>query len=183
VPYKNREIKNRRSREWYQTHPKYWLALTRKLPKVKHCSTCKEIKPALAFSFNRRNADGLQGRCRQCANRAAKAWRETNPDRHRRANTLWARKSRLSKKYGITQAIYEQMTAEQKGLCAACGKPPISIKHRTDDAWRLLYVDHDHATGKVRGLLCRKCNLLLGWLEKNAEQVRALNRYLCIVIG
>lgn len=53
------------------------------------------------------------------------------------------------------------MVETQRGLCAICGKPP-SI---TRTHWTLV-VDHDHVTGKVRGLLCRKCNADLGIFEK-----------------
>jgi len=62
----------------------------------------------------------------------------------------------LLKKFGMTMADYDLMFASQKGGCAICG--------RTQKQW--LSVDHDHASGRVRGLLCTRCNLALGFYEK-----------------
>ena len=66
-----------------------------------------------------------------------------------RRRALWA-------KYGITENQYETLLKSQRGLCAICGEPP-----RT----KRLHVDHDHATGQVRELLCTPCNTLAGLLE------------------
>lgn len=57
----------------------------------------------------------------------------------------------LKKKYGITRAQYDAMLVSQGGGCALCNAPPKT---------RALHVDHDHATGRVRGLLCFRCNRL-----------------------
>jgi hypothetical protein len=56
--------------------------------------------------------------------------------------------------YGITIDQYEQMCIDQKGLCKICQKPPPGKKP--------LCVEHSHETGKVRGLVCIKCNNILG---------------------
>ena len=61
------------------------------------------------------------------------------------------------------------MLRDQKGVCAACGRPP----HRTR-----LDVDHDHATNEVRGLLCRGCNLALGGVEDDPQTLLRLIQYL-----
>jgi len=58
---------------------------------------------------------------------------------------------RLRKRYGITLADYKRMLKEQKNGCAICGKPNKNCK-------RGLQVDHNHRTGRVRGLLCLYCN-------------------------
>jgi hypothetical protein len=57
-----------------------------------------------------------------------------------------------AKQLGVTDADYDRMLNEQGGGCAICGNPPKS---------RRLHVDHDHKTGKVRGLLCFRCNRAL----------------------
>lgn len=62
-------------------------------------------------------------------------------------------KKQIKYLYGLAWKDYEKMLAEQKGSCAICGGGP-----RT---FNFLSVDHCHATGKVRGLLCERCNLLL----------------------
>lgn len=61
-------------------------------------------------------------------------------------------------RYGISTAEYERMKEAQGGVCKMCGSPPGPTK--------CLAVDHDHATGRVRGLLCIRCNSQLGWFEK-----------------
>jgi Recombination endonuclease VII. len=62
-----------------------------------------------------------------------------------------ARKRRQSELPGAAE-LYERLLAEQGGVCAICGNPPKT---------RRLHVDHDHKTGRVRGLLCYRCNRLL----------------------
>lgn len=76
------------------------------------------------------------------------------------------------RKYGITPADYDAMLAAQGGVCAVC---------RRDDRDRLnrrLHVDHDHATGRVRGLLCARCNNAIGHAGEDPERLRALALYL-----
>jgi len=66
------------------------------------------------------------------------------------------RNNNLRRKYGIDQAEYERLLRDQRSRCAICNKRPKSRK--------LLAVDHDHMTGRVRGLLCTTCNNALGML-------------------
>jgi len=74
---------------------------------------------------------------------------------------------RLQKAYGITQEQYDAMVLAQGGRCKICGRHPSG---RGPSQTRL-NVDHDHATGKMRGLLCCKCNMDLGWYEKARERM------------
>ena len=69
--------------------------------------------------------------------------------------------------YGITREEYDAMVARQEGKCLVCLQEP-----------KRLYIDHDHATGKIRGLLCNRCNAGLGFLGDDVERVRAAARYL-----
>ena len=70
--------------------------------------------------------------------------------------------------YGITIADYNAILERQGGVCAICKKHP----------GETLCVDHCHATGKVRGLLCRKCNAAIGFLEDDPRNARAAAAYL-----
>ena len=79
------------------------------------------------------------------------------------------RGSRL-KKYGIDEMIYEQMLSLQNGACLICLQ-----KERGN---RKLSVDHCHATQRVRGLLCRACNLALGHLKDNPYLCQRASQYL-----
>ena len=73
----------------------------------------------------------------------------------------------LKSKYGITRDQYLEMVADQGGLCAICGTE-----------YHPLMVDHCHVTGVVRGLLCRRCNIALGWMEDKVDRLRAAADYL-----
>lgn len=83
------------------------------------------------------------------------------------AGRAYTRKANL-KKYGVTPEWYDIKLAEQQGRCAVCG---------TNDPGRNQYnqqcftVDHNHITGKVRGLLCHNCNRAEGLLQGNAQRL------------
>ncbi len=75
------------------------------------------------------------------------------------------RRHDLKKRYGITVEDFDAMMDTQGGKCYICrADPPNSNKKR-------LSVDHNHETGEVRGLLCTKCNVMLGWFENNRDAV------------
>lgn len=93
------------------------------------------------------------------------AWREANRD--------YARNCNLMRNYGITLADYDRMVAEQDGKCAICGRIPAG-KHNQ----ARLHVDHDHRTGRIRGLLCSHCNRGLGFLGDSPETLRRATAYL-----
>lgn len=88
---------------------------------------------------------------------------------HRRAAQL--RENHLNRKYGITQKQYEKMLAEQDGKCAGC---------RSSDPKGMgsFHVDHCHITGKIRKLLCMKCNSAMGKVDDNPETLERLARYI-----
>ncbi len=103
-------------------------------------------------------------------------WKDKNKDRANAAQRQWhldnyekIRNKILIKRYGIDIWRYREMMTEQDGKCAVCNGPP------TRD--RDLDVDHCHATGKVRGLLCSPCNTALGILEDNPDRIRKLAAY------
>lgn len=112
---------------------------------------------------------------------ARRRWDLKNPGKTREATRRWILKNPEKRKtitrrveykrtYGITTAQYEQMFKAQNGACAIC-----------DKLWvggRRLAIDHDHKTGKVRALLCFRCNTLLGYYEKNIEKIPKLAFYL-----
>lgn len=77
----------------------------------------------------------------------------------------------LKLRYGITAADYGEILASQDGLCAICGKPPV-------EGSRKLVVDHDHSTGRVRGLIHYRCNSAIGFLDDDPNLLRAAANYL-----
>ena len=93
-----------------------------------------------------------------CRKEEYRRWKARTPN-HREIK----RADFLRRKYGISLADYDAMVASQKGGCAVCGGPPPSKRYFS--------VDHDHATGAVRGLLCQKCNTLVGYFEKTPDLI------------
>src|SRR5712691_2192430 len=78
------------------------------------------------------------------------------------------RRRKLKRKYGISLEDYERLLALQNGACAIC-------RRKSD---RMLCVDHCHKTGRVRGLLCHKCNAGLGCYDDDPSFMRAAAAYL-----
>jgi hypothetical protein len=144
---------------------------------TKRCSLCHEEKPFDAFYFDSHH-DRYESRCKECqklsvAERARKKNTVKAREKYRRNPEPQRRRQRRSdclRKYGITLEHYEQMFADQRGVCAICGLPP--------EPNRRLAVDHCHATGAVRGLLHSGCNLALGNLRDDPVLLRAAADYL-----
>jgi len=98
-----------------------------------------------------------------------KQWRTNNPDR--------AIDVEMRKRYGITLDDYNGMFADQDGVCVICQKTETRVDHRTKTISRLA-VDHDHNTGKVRGLLCHACNVALGLFKDDRQLMQRASEYL-----
>jgi hypothetical protein len=77
----------------------------------------------------------------------------------------------LKKNFGITIDAYNDMFTKQGGKCAICGK------HQSE-CTRALAVDHDHITGKIRGLLCSTCNIGLGNFKDDTSLLKNTITYL-----
>ena len=105
----------------------------------------------------------------KCKATYARGWRAANPDR--------VKNSALKKMYGLTKDDYDRMLLSQGNTCALCHKPEIACKTDAKTA-RDLAVDHDHATGKVRALLCTKCNNVVGVIEENPYILNRVKAYL-----
>lgn len=96
-----------------------------------------------------------------------KLHREKNPELHRRLH----RKNQLHNLYGLTIADYERMYLDQTGRCYLCGSEDWTMPRGC------LHVDHDHKTGKVRGLLCENCNRGLGMFKDDLLLLRKAAAY------
>lgn len=86
---------------------------------------------------------------------------------------IWEYK--LLAKYGITLEDYENKLKEQDGCCSICGsKDPCNRSKKK----QYFCIDHDHATGKVRGLLCGLCNSALGFVREQEEILNNMILYI-----
>ena len=142
---------------------------------MKTCTICKAEKPASEFWPDRRRMNGLMARCKACNTEQARAYRNARPNYHKDAyqkNKTATRERHLVRKYGVTLADYQVMLEAQGGNCAICRKPEA---HQFKGVF---HVDHDHATGAVRGLLCRGCNHMLGVVGDDPAILARAIRYL-----
>ena len=147
--------------------------------KTKRCHRCKKIKPVCEFYSDRSiKKDGYSFYCKKCKRKDFKIYYQKNKKRigiyskeaykKQRLNPEYKEKERLThlrkgiEKYGITLTEYDRMVADQKEVCFLCGKPELI---------RRLSIDHNHKTGKVRGLLCTGCNIKLEWFINLRENI------------
>jgi len=135
------------------------------MARQKQCTLCGRKKSATFNNFyaDKRGSMGLSPACKLCTKRRNAAYAKKNPDVIR--NCL------LQRRYGISAAAYDALAAAQHEACAICGTPRIDLK-------RGLSVDHDHSTGKVRALLCQKCNAALGLLNEDLAVAHKLVEYI-----
>jgi hypothetical protein len=132
---------------------------------------CERLLPLDAYPSSRgNNKDGRRSACEECFRPKARAQHKLR----RRAGT---HRSRLLRAYGLTAAEYEAMRNAQDGKCAICREPEGETDSRSGET-RPLSVDHDHATGVVRGLLCGGCNRAIGLLRDDPEIVDRASAYL-----
>jgi hypothetical protein len=125
----------------------------------KRCAKCGQTWPVDDFHRSRDRSDGRAGWCKSCV----KVYMASGVKR----------KSRLKTTYGLTAGAYDAMVDAQGGKCASCGRPPSD-----EDRGGRLAVDHDHRTGRVRGLLCVRCNTALGLLREDRDVITMLWKYL-----
>jgi hypothetical protein len=122
-----------------------------------------------------RATTGYFNRCKICDRERAKESmarsRAADPEAHRQKRAMWSRTARL-RQYGITEDDYSALCAKQDGRCAICGSAEAG-------GWGgQLPVDHDHETGRVRGLLCNGCNSGLGRFGDDPDRLLAAAAYL-----
>lgn len=107
-------------------------------------------------------------------------WAHDNPDRKRRSDAAAQRRSlpenrrarTLRNRFGITQDDYLSMLEKQNGKCAICGMAVEEYNQKH------FHIDHDHNTGKIRGLLCFRCNYCIGWMGENVDILERAIQYL-----
>jgi hypothetical protein len=136
----------------------------------KTCPKCKIQYPATKEYYygNSSKEDGLAWSCKKCSNASVTKWNKQNP----KEGFNIQRKSRL-KRLGFTTELFDQMLKSQKNVCALCGT---DTPGGPRNEWA---ADHDHNTGKPRGLLCMSCNTTLGHIEaKNLDWMDKARKYI-----
>src|SRR5580658_7213364 len=125
---------------------------------LKRCSSCTHFLSVEQFDKNRRSKDGFQNNCSECRRQyhrkyyqRRKAGDDTQYLARQAANLRRSVFLRKLKQYNLTEDQYKELAS--KG-CAICGGPPRGRGR--------YHFDHNHTTGKFRGLLCSKCNPAIG---------------------
>lgn len=130
---------------------------------MKTCAKCKLDKPCSDFNKRKKASDGLDAWCRNCNKISCASYSRSE------IGQLKAKKRNIER-YGITVEDYEQILSDQNGVCAIC--------FETEDHFSRLVVDHNHETGKVRGLLCNNCNRALGLFKDTQQRLLSAAQYL-----
>ena len=135
------------------------------------CASCGEIKDK-------------GKRCKPCYNSYMRKYNKKNSTKNRERNRLYKLKnksiyenSKLKHSYGITLEQRQVMEEQQEGLCAICNSSETRI-HNKSKRKQKLSIDHCHTTGKIRGLLCSRCNLVLGQVEDSPSLLSKMILYL-----
>ena len=172
------------------------------LEKLKVCSVCKKAL-LLSQYYTRKRAGGVKvprSFCKSCSIKSVVAWGKKNPEKKKCNQAKYSKRHRgkidsgietwrnanpdkmqqyafngykkhLERKFGITIQGYDDMYIQQGGRCAICGAHQSELRKR-------FCVDHCHSSGKVRGLLCDRCNTSIGKFEHNIALLKNAIKYL-----
>ncbi len=152
---------------------------------------CKKphLAPSTAYKYYKCRCGRCRGWKKEAAARTndkekarirSQEWRKKNVQRSRASVKNWtaANPSKVLsmqlKKYGISLEQYNDLLRKQNGRCAICNSRPAGMQHSKTR----LCVDHEHSTGKVRGLLCGGCNIGLGHFKHNIGILKNAIKYL-----
>ncbi len=131
---------------------------------TKICKKCGKEKPLGNFYDGRAS-------CKNCIIESHEEYRKSKP--LNKSSKEQNRKQMLKSNYNLSVKEYEKLFFEQGGKCTICGTPQSELKKN-------LCVDHDHKTGKVRGLLCVLCNQGLGSFKDNQSNIENALYYLIL---
>lgn len=143
----------------------------------KTCTSCGQVKLSTDFYARKASKDGLQRQCKSCSNERVTRKRSQNREYMRSymksdAGKIVVRKHLLKKKYGLTLENFDSLLASQNYRCACCSRKEPGGRN---NQWN---VDHCHATGRVRGLLCHSCNVGIGCLGDDLDGLHKALNYL-----
>lgn len=153
----------------------------------KRCTKCNVIRRRDEFHRNASKSDGLNSHCKACRGKDVQAgekerlrWRQSYYKHREKCiarkvlynrtpkGKLSLRRAKLKQRYGLSELDYDRLLASQSGRCAICKS------EEPGGRWDRFAVDHCHETGVVRGLLCIRCNRLLGRLGDTLQNVEKL---------
>lgn len=144
----------------------------------KICIKCGEEKSS--SQFHKRGNGIFRSDCKDCVREYGKQYRIKNKEVIKEKKKIYhlekphiKRRSHLKKEFNMSLEDYALMLKSQNNCCKICG-----IDNVNNSQHKHLHIDHDHSTGKIRGLLCSKCNTLLGSCKDNIEILKNAIGYL-----
>lgn len=153
---------------------------------MKNCRYCKDDLEDEKFYIRKHSVDGLSIYCKKCSSKKTMESRKrekikdplTNKVKYKRKFIMYEVGSRdyvrdhiLRSKYNISLEDYKILQVNQNNKCAICDRHINELPKNLD-------VDHCHTTGKVRGLLCGKCNMGLGYFQDDFQLLQKAIKYL-----
>jgi len=129
---------------------------------LSYCPKCDETKPLSEFTKDKYTAFGIAIYCKTCHRKKGKNRYITHKNEHRN--------NQLKTDFNITLDEYNEILLKQNNKCAICGK--------SKNGNKVMCVDHDHNTGKIRGLLCSRCNLGIGSFTDDIDLLKKAIKYL-----
>lgn len=135
------------------------------------CRICQEEKPLTEFKVNKSMKLGYENICKKCDKEQKKKYRgdlKNDPNAYQDYLKKAVARS-VKSKYGLTIDQYAKLIDKYK-VCQICGE------EFSDKV--IPHIDHNHGTGKVRALLCRNCNLILGYAKDNPAIFKSAIKYL-----
>lgn len=136
---------------------------------MRQCKKCKKYKTPDKFTKNKNCSKGIEHTCRKCSSDRKINWEKINRSAYKNAY--------LKYKFKIDLNKYTEMSKKQNSVCAICKNPETEIFKKSNKL-KDLCIDHCHFTGKIRGLLCRKCNTGLGNFRDSPEYLKTAIKYL-----
>lgn len=130
---------------------------------MKTCTKCKEIKEIDYFYKDSQKSTGISSICKKCSNEKRKIWNFNNKEKRRFIS--------LQSATGITKKQYLDILKLQENKCAICNISFLDLNKN-------LSVDHCHNSNLIRGLLCTKCNIGLGYFNDDENLLVSAINYL-----
>ena len=151
----------------------------------KVCSKCKINKPHSDYFKDNRRKIGIRCKCKECCKQETIDWRDKNRSEYNNYVAEWRaknperqHKTEIKRRYSLSIEDYNSMLTKQKCKCKICGK-----QHDPSLKRGRLYVDHDHDTGKVRGLLCGPCNSAIGYFNHDIKIMAKAIQYMQVALS
>lgn len=152
---------------------------------MKICTECKISKEELEFYKKPKGKNGLHSFCKKCCSKAVSkrskdrklglpsVLKVRHKEHGEKGSQDYQTSTSLKSNYGITIKEYNKLLTLQNGCCAICKRHHTEFSRRLD-------VDHDHKSGKIRGLLCSGCNRGLGYFKDSEQLLDQASEYIKI---